>query len=132
MKNLFILGITICLFSACLEKNDPKKLANTKWELTELPGLKLPSTTKATLNFGDSLKVSGKSFCNSYGGKVEIIDRKIKLQDLISTRMFCQETDPAERAYVQAINQVNEAKITEGKLTLLNDEKVLLVFKKAY
>ena len=45
--------------------------------------------------------------------------------------MFCQETDAAERAYVQAINQVNQAKVTDGKLTLLNDEKVLLVFKKA-
>ncbi|MCX2431278.1 MULTISPECIES: META domain-containing protein [unclassified Pedobacter] len=131
MKNLFILGISLCLFSACLEKNDPKKLAHTKWELTELPGLTLPANAKATLNFGDSLKVSGKSFCNSYGGKIEKADRRIKLQDVISTRMFCQETDAAERAYVQAINQVNQAKVTDGKLTLLNDEKVLLVFKKA-
>ncbi|GGE43831.1 heat shock protein HslJ [Pedobacter psychrotolerans] len=131
MKNLLLLGIIICLFSGCLEKDDPKKLAHTKWELTELPGLTLPANAKATLNFGDSLAVNGKSFCNSYGGKVEIVDRKIKLKDIISTRMFCQETDAAERAYVQAINQVNKAKVTEEKLILLNDEKVLLIFKKA-
>ncbi|RZJ78289.1 MAG: META domain-containing protein, partial [Flavobacterium sp.] len=55
-------------FGNILEKLDPASFTNTKWELTELPGLKLPATTKATLNFGDSLKVSGKSFCNSYGG----------------------------------------------------------------
>ena len=96
MKNLFVYGIIICLFSSCLEKNDPKKLTNTKWELIELPGLTLPATTKATLFFADSLKISGKSFCNSYGGKVEVKDQKIVLKDIISTRMFCQETDAAE------------------------------------
>ncbi|MDY0905720.1 META domain-containing protein [Pedobacter sp. CFBP9032] len=130
MKNLFVYGIIICLFSSCLEKNDPKKLTNTKWELIELPGLTLPATTKATLFFADSLKISGKSFCNSYGGKVEVKDQKIALKDIISTRMFCQETDAAERAYVQAINQVTDAKINENELQLLNGDKKLLVFKK--
>lgn len=130
MKNLFVYGIIICLFSSCLENNDPKKLTNTKWELIELPGLTLPATTKATLFFADSLKISGKSFCNSYGGKVEVKDQKIVLKDIISTRMFCQETDAAERAYVQAINQVTDAKINENELQLLNGDKKLLVFKK--
>lgn len=130
MKNLFVYGIIICLFSSCLEKTDPKKLTNTKWELIELPGLTLPATTKATLFFADSLKISGKSFCNSYGGKVEVKDQKIVLKDIISTRMFCQETDAAERAYVQAINQVTDAKINENELQLLNGDKKLLVFKK--
>lgn len=130
MKNLFVYGIIICLFSSCLEKNDPKKLTNTKWELIELTGLTLPATTKATLFFADSLKISGKSFCNSYGGKVEVKDQKIVLKDIISTRMFCQETDAAERAYVQAINQVTDAKINENELQLLNGDKKLLVFKK--
>ena len=44
--------------------------------------------------------------------------------------MFCQETDAAERAYVQAINQVTDAKINENELQLLNGDKKLLVFKK--
>ncbi len=130
MKNLFTLAIIIGLFSACKEKIDIKKLENTKWELTELPGLTLPSTTKATLVFADSLKISGKSFCNSYGGKLELKEQKISLKDVISTRMFCQETDAAERAYMQAINQVTGAKTTEGELRLLNGDKTLLIFKK--
>lgn len=130
MKNLLICGVILCLFSACLEKNDPKKLTNTKWELTELPGLTLPPSAKATLIFGDSLKVSGKSFCNSYGGKIEAKEQKISLKDIFSTRMFCQETDAAERAYMQAINQVTGAKITDHELQLLNGDKKILVFKK--
>ncbi|MFD2288748.1 META domain-containing protein [Pedobacter petrophilus] len=130
MKNLFTLAIILGLFSACLEKNDPKKLTNTKWELSELPGLTLPASAKATLVFGDSLKISGKSFCNSYGGKAEIADQKIVLKEVISTRMFCQETDAAERAYMQAINQVTGAKIMDKELQLLKGNEKLLVFKK--
>jgi len=130
MKNLFVCAIVICLFSSCLEKLDEKKLAQTKWELTELPGLTLPSSAKATLNFGDSLKVSGKSFCNSYGGQAEITDDKISLKNLFSTKMFCQDTDAAERNYLQAINQVNTAKIEGNNLILLNGTQKLLIFKK--
>ncbi|WP_231426253.1 MULTISPECIES: META domain-containing protein [Pedobacter] len=130
MKNLFICGLVICLFSACLEKFDQKKLTQTKWELTELPGLTLPTSAKATLNFGDSLKVNGKAFCNNYGGQAEVVENKIMLKNLFSTKMFCQETDAAERAYLQAINQVNTAKIEGDRLTLLNGTQKLLVFKK--
>lgn len=130
MKNLLICGLLLALFSSCLEKIDQKKLAQTKWELTELPGLTLPATAKATLNFGDSLKVSGKAFCNSYGGQGEIIDNKLALKNLFSTKMFCQDLDAAERAYLQAMNQVNTAKIEGNHLFLSNGEKNLLTFKK--
>ena len=130
MKNLIYCGILILLFSSCKEKLDPANFTNTKWELTSLPGLTLPSTAKATLNFADSLKISGKSFCNNYGGQAEIADQKITVKNIFSTKMFCQETDAAERAYLHALNQVNGAKIADNKLHLLNGDKTLMVFTK--
>ena len=130
MKNLIFIGLVLLLFSSCKEKIDPAKFTNTQWELTELPGLTLPAAAKATLNFADSLKLSGKSFCNSYGGQAEVADNKISVKNVFSTKMFCQETDAAERAYLHALNQVNSAKVTDNKLYLLNGEKTLLVFTK--
>jgi heat shock protein HslJ len=130
MKNLIYCGILILLFSSCKEKLDPESFTNTKWELTTLPGLTLPSTAKATLNFADSLKISGKSFCNNYGGQAEIADRTITVKNVFSTKMFCQETDAAERAYLHALNQVNGAKIADNKLHLLNGDKTIMVFTK--
>ncbi|WP_316803988.1 META domain-containing protein [Pedobacter nototheniae] len=129
MKNLFICGLIICLFSACLEKIDPSTLTNTKWELAELPGKKLPET-KATLNFGEGLKISGKSFCNNYGGQGEITDNKFVLKNIFGTKMFCQETDDLERAYLTALNETTHAKLIDGKLHLLNGDKTILVFNK--
>lgn len=131
MRNFIICGLLICLLSACLEKIDPKKLENTKWELSELPGLTLPTTAKATLNFADSLKISGKSFCNNYGGQAEIADNKITVKNVFGTKMFCQDTDAAERSYLQALNQVSGAKVTTDKLYLLDGEKTILVFTKS-
>ncbi|MCZ4244634.1 META domain-containing protein [Pedobacter punctiformis] len=131
MKNLMICGLVICLFSACLEKINPSKLTNTKWELVELPGLKLPATSKATLNFGEGLKVSGKSFCNNYGGQAEIKDNKVALKNVFGTKMFCQETADLEHAYLSALNETSGAKMVDGKLYLLNGEKTLLVFNKS-
>ncbi|WP_165456427.1 META domain-containing protein [Pedobacter kyonggii] len=130
MKHLIFCGMLILLLSSCKEKLDPASFNNTKWELTELSGLTLPSTAKATLNFADSLKVSGKSFCNNYGGQGEIADNKITVKNVFGTKMFCQETDAAERAYLHALNQVNGAKIIDNKLHLLNGDKTLLVFTK--
>ncbi|WP_293789387.1 META domain-containing protein [uncultured Pedobacter sp.] len=130
MKNLIYCGILILFLSACKEKLDPSSFTNNKWELTSLPGLTLPSTAKATLNFADSLKISGKSFCNSYGGQAAITDNKITVKNVFSTKMFCQGTDAAERAYLHALNQVNSAKITDNKLHLLNGDKTLMVFTK--
>ncbi|WP_443938238.1 META domain-containing protein [Pedobacter sp. MW01-1-1] len=130
MKKLFFFIAAICLFSACLEKTDAEALKNTKWELTEFPGNTLPSDAKATLNIADSLKISGKSFCNNYGGQGEIVDGKLTLKNIFGTKMFCKNSAAAESAYLKALNQVNKANVKDGKLTLLQEDKPLLVFSK--
>lgn len=130
MKNLLISFIITCLFSSCLEKINPETLSNTHWELTDLVGKTLPQSAKATLNFGDSLKVNGKSFCNNYGGQVEISKDKVSLKNIFGTKMFCQETSAKEQAFLSALNETNKAKITDNKLYLLNGDQTLLIFTK--
>ncbi|RZL34515.1 MAG: META domain-containing protein [Pedobacter sp.] len=130
MKNLLICGLLICLLSSCLEKLDPNTLKNTKWELTELKGNTLPVSAKATLNFNDSLRVSGKSFCNSYGGQAEVTADKASLKNMFGTKMFCQETASQESAFLNALSEIDNAKMVGGNLELLKNEETLLVFKK--
>lgn len=130
MKNLFICSVLACLLSSCLEKINPNSIKNTKWELTELTGKTLPQNAKATLNFGDSLKISGKSFCNSYGGQAEVKDNKVSVKNVFSTKMFCQETASEENAFLSALNETDHAKLVNGKLQLLKGEQTLLIFTK--
>ncbi|GGI29320.1 META domain-containing protein [Pedobacter mendelii] len=130
MRNSIILGLIICFFSSCLEKIISASLTNTKWELSELTGKKLPESSKATLNFGDSLKISGKSFCNSYGGQAEIANEKVTVKNVFSTKMMCQETDSEERAFLAALSETDHVKMIDGKLQLLKGEQTVLVFTK--
>lgn len=131
MKYTFLLAMIVCLFSSCLEKFDANQLNNTHWVLKELKGTTLPTESKATLNFAEGLKVSGKSFCNNYGGIATVTDGKIALKNLFSTKMMCMNTDAAERAYLGAINQVNSAKIENNELILSKDKETLLIFEKS-
>ncbi|MCZ4221892.1 META domain-containing protein [Pedobacter rhodius] len=107
---------------------DPNSFKNTKWELTQLTGKILPQNAKATLNFNDSLNVTGKSFCNNYGGRLEIKDNQVKLKNVYGTKMFCEETASEENAFLNALNEVNGAKVVDGKLELRKGDQTLLVF----
>lgn len=139
MRKLLIFGFVICLASGCSEKmnqtqagniTNADKLANTRWELTQLPGTTLPTDAKATLQFTDSLRISGKSFCNNYGGQAVVNNGKLAFDKVFSTKMFCQESAEAETAYLKALNQANMAQIKDSSLVLLNGNKELLVYKK--
>lgn len=130
MKNLLICSVLLCFLSSCLEKLNPESLKNTKWELTEMTGKTLPSSVKATLNFNDSLRVSGKSFCNSYGGELDLKGEETRLKNVYSTKMFCEQTASAENDFLKALNETDQAKIVNGKLQLLKGDQTLLIFNK--
>jgi len=130
MKNLLICSILLCFLSSCLDKLNPETLKNTKWELIEMTGKTLPVAAKATLNFNDSLGVSGKSFCNSYGGELDLKADQTKLKNVYSTKMFCEQTAAAENEFLKALNETDHAKVINGKLQLLKGEQTLLIFNK--
>ena len=138
MRNLLIFGLVICLGSACSDKMNSNKsgitnasqLANTKWELTKLTGSTLTTEAKATLQFTDSLTISGKSFCNSYGGQAMMKEGKLAFDKVFSTKMYCQDVADAENAYLKALNESTAAQIKNSTLILSNGAKELLVFKK--
>ena len=130
MKNLLICGALLCFLSSCLNKFAPETLKNTKWELTEMTGKTLPANAKATLNFSDSLGINGKSFCNSYGGELDLKDDQAMIKNVFSTKMFCEATAAAENAFLTALNETDHAKVVNGKLQLLKGEQTLLIFSK--
>jgi len=95
-----------------------------------MPGKTFPADAKATLNFSDSLGVNGKSFCNSYGGKLELKDGQTRIKNVFSTKMFCEATAAAENAFLTALNETDHTEIVNGKLQLLKGEQTLLIFSK--
>ncbi|MBB2146065.1 META domain-containing protein [Pedobacter sp. LMG 31464] len=131
MKRIFLGFILVIAMQACSEKLGMNNVANSKWVLSEWPGQIMPNTTKkATLNFDTDNKVSGKSFCNGFGGMVTIDGDKIKFSELIGTMMYCEDVGQAEGKYTEGLRTANSFKIVSGKLQLLKDGQLAMVFTK--
>ena len=132
MKTLVLLFVMTIALQACSEKMGTTNIEGTSWVLTEWPNETMPNTTKkATLTFAANNKVSGKSFCNGFGGTVAIIGQTIKFNELIGTMMFCEDMGQAEVKYTEGLRNTNSFKIVDAKLQLLQDGKLLMVFSKA-
>ncbi|PST84080.1 hypothetical protein C7T94_04915 [Pedobacter yulinensis] len=129
MKNYLYVLFLACLLGSCLEKVDLASLNGSKWELTELPGKTLPANGKGTLNI-DGNKIGGKAFCNGFGGSVEVTGNKIRIGEIISTKMFCEQLSEFEQAYISALERANTVKMEGAKLVLSDDGQKLLVFSK--
>lgn len=132
MKKLVLLFTVAIVLQACSNKIGTANIQGTSWVLSEWPNETMPNTTKkATLAFAADNKVSGKSFCNGFGGAVSISGATIKFSELIGTMMFCEDVGQAEGKYTDGLRNANSFKIVDGKLQLLKDGKLLMVFSKA-
>lgn len=131
MKKLVLLFTVAIVLQACTNKIGAENIQGTSWVLSEWPNETMPNTTKkATLAFAADNKVSGKSFCNGFGGAVTISGATIKFSELIGTMMFCEDVGQAEGKYTEDLRNANSFKIVDGKLQLLKDGKLLMVFSK--
>lgn len=130
MKKI-VLGIMLLFaLQSCSEKMTADSVKNTKWLLSEWPGQTLPISKEATLSFDNENKITGKSFCNGFGGNAVIKENAIKFEQIFGTMMFCEEVGQAEKNYLDGLRAVSAFKIVGGKLQLLIDGKVVMIFTK--
>jgi len=73
-------------------------------------------------------KVTGNTGCNSMNGKVEVEEDQIKFSDLITTKMFCENSIESE--FLISLGMVNNYKIEKLKLHLYRDDEELMIFQK--
>ncbi len=88
--------------------------------------------SKITLNINEDGKLGGRSGCNVYGGNYGFENQALKISDVFSTMMACDEmTMQFERTFYQTLAAATEFSETDAKLTL-TDSKTLsfLRFKK--
>ncbi len=72
-----------------------------------------------TLNIHANGKLGGKSGCNVYGGKYSLESGKLKIGDLISTQMACEEPSMQfERMFFETLQGASKFSIVDGKLTI--------------
>lgn len=111
---------------------NPKLLLNNKWTLAEFKNAPVVGDSVPNIEFNlDLRKMSASDGCNTLVSEIKsVVDGKIYLGNIISTRKTCQEMDLAKE-YGQLLNQIDSYKIENQRLILLNRENTeILTFKK--
>ncbi|TCC93981.1 META domain-containing protein [Pedobacter frigiditerrae] len=118
MKNLFFGIIILLSFQSCLTRFDVNAFTKNRWILRTWTGNKILPEKAASLKFEANNKISGKAFCNSYGGSVDITPLSIKFYQIFSTKMYCEELSEYESKFLKELQKIDSAKIFSGKLFL--------------
>lgn len=98
------------------------------WQLVEyrFGGEKVerPVASRTTLVVNTDGKLGGNSGCNVYGGTYSVEKGKLKITDVISTMMACDEPSPQfERAFFDLLQNTSGYKLRNGKLTIFGRSK---------
>jgi heat shock protein HslJ len=113
--------------------NEEKTLDSAKWQLTRIyhsDSFVQVSGTKAFIRFNSSDgKVNGNGSCNSFGGRLSVDGNSLKLGNIFSTRMFCNEVQAIENQFFSQLQQVTGYTINEKKLILFNGDDAVLEFE---
>jgi putative lipoprotein len=97
-------------------------LENTYWKLTHLGDAPVVADSQQKephliLNTGTH-RAAGSGGCNQFGGGYELNGDRLKLDKLVSTMMACMEGMETERAFMNALGQVNGWRLTGKQLEL--------------
>ena len=122
MKNIPVLTLTVLIvltLTACATGAMEPKLEGTNWELVKIDEQLPLADTSITLKLEEG-QAGGNAGCNSYGGAYEIDGDTLKLEDLMSTMMYCQAEGvmDQETAYLFFLSQVRSYAIIDGALYL--------------
>lgn len=108
-------------------------LDSNKWRLTKIyttDSVMLVPGTKAFFHFNIAGgKINGNGGCNSFGGKVTVDGNNLKLGNIFSTKMYCNEIQPVENEFFSQLQKVTRYEIKGKKLILFNADDAVLEFE---
>lgn len=98
----------------------------TKWILDKIDGESI-KTEQAFISFDtENERFGGKGGCNGMGGNLSVEGSKIKMSEIISTKMYCEGLSEIENRFIVRLEQTTRFLIKEKRLYLYRDGKLLL------
>jgi heat shock protein HslJ len=100
-----------------------------KLEFLKTPGTQfLPDDKVPVLRFGEDGKIGGFGGCNNYFGGYSVNGRTIKIGEIGSTKMYCQESMELESTFLNVLSMDLRALFSDGRLILSADGGNQLIF----
>lgn len=112
---------------------EPKLLLDNKWTLIELRNAPVIGENIPNIEFNlDLRKMSASDGCNTLVGEIKsVMDDKINLGNVISTRKICQEMELANQ-FGPLLSQINSYKIENQKLVIYDSNNTeILTFTRS-
>lgn len=105
--------------------DEQAKSLNGKWKLISMVlekdmAIVLPEKA-ITLNINKN-KIGGNGGCNSYGGNFSQKGKTIKFSEILSTKMWC-DNSPTESQYLNALGKSVNYKLINEQLILTDEKK---------
>ena len=120
-KPLVAVG-TLTMSRASGEAADPQERLKTgEWTVVKLNGVDVPKGARATLKFGESAVLSGRSFCNNFSGTYALAGQSLSLSPKMATTLMACAPDVAnvEKTFMEMLADVQRFEMSEfGTLTL--------------
>lgn len=134
-KAILVLAIALLIAGCSAQKpsgTTDKMLINDIWALTQINSKDIAKVSGRTqpmieIHVADG-KFLGNTGCNEMSGKVAVGDKSIKFSDIISTKMFCDDSPEIE--YLAGLKKVDTWQISKLTLYLKAGNDVVLTFKK--
>lgn len=113
--NLLLLAMLVPAFSQTLPQGEWRLTAYNFTDAVPYP----IDQNEVTLNINKAGKLGGRSGCNVYGGSYSTEKGRLKISDIISTMMACDEPSMEfERGFHATLAAATKLKIVDGELTL--------------
>ena len=113
-------------------ENAAEPLAGSSWVLEDINGAGVLDDARATLEFSEAGKVSGRGSCNRFFGTAEVEGSRIHLGPLGTTRMACPEAVmDQERRYLERLQQAERFAVEADVLRIFGrDSTASLRFRR--
>ena len=99
------------------------------WVIETIGGKAIVPESKPSMTFGPEGKLSGNASCNRYFGPYELTGEGIKIANLATSMMMCDEkTMEQERLLLKSLQSTTRFEVDQaGKLILIGDDGAAVV-----
>jgi heat shock protein HslJ len=109
----------------------PVTLSGIDWKLTRIENRDVNSNSKAVIRFDEqNRRVSGNGGCNGFGGNLSVNGSSLRVSQVISTKMFCEQGSDVENRFFNQLERVTRYDLNNGKLQLFNGSRIVLEFER--
>ena len=105
-------------YSGC--GGDPTTLLHGEWLIEGISGKPIIAKSQPTFNFGDDGQISGNGSCNRYFGPYTLSGEGLKISDLASSMMFCEQPLVDQEALLlKSLSETSRFEIKAGGVLVL-------------